>query len=433
MKITNIKTLASIFIFTLLGLLANAAHSQVQKVDQVIAIVDDDIILSSELSNRLNSIKQRFGDRPEQLPPESILREQVLERLVSESIQLQLAERMGIYIEDEQVNQAFVQLAQGQGLTPKKLLDELSRQGESLTLMMRDLRRELTLNEVQQAQVNRRIFVSNAEVDNFLKSAEGQFWQQPSLNLRHIFFTLASNASPAEVTTAQNLAKSVSERLGQGEDFASMAVQFSNGPSALKGGPVGWRRAIEFPPEISEALASATPGTITQPIRSSGGIHIFQVADIRGGDQAEMVQQSKVRHILIKPNQIRSLDEARELVAELRQRAIAGEAFADLAKEYSEDISNSLKGGDLDWVLPGQMVPPFEAMMNATEVGEVSEPVQTRFGWHILKVDDRKEEDMSSNIMRNQARNVLRSQRYPEELDLWTREIRSDAFVSIME
>jgi len=422
-----------ILAIAILSLLTSNAFSQVRKVDKVVAIVDDDVVLSSELNGRIVSIKARFSDKPEQLPPENILREQVLERLVSESIQIQLAQRGGVYISDEQINQSFTQLAQGQGLTPNQLLQELNNQGESVTTVMRDLRRELTLQQVQQTQVNRRIYISDAEVDNFLKSAEGQFWQKPSLNLRHIFFTLASNASPSEVSTTQNLSQTVSEKLTQGEDFASMAVQYSNGPTALEGGPVGWRRAIEFPPEIGKELENAEIGAITKPIRSSGGIHIFQVVDIRGGDKAEMVEQSKVRHILIKPNQIRSLSEAREVVVDLRNRAIAGESFEDLAKEYSEDISNSLKGGDLDWVLPGQMVPPFEAMMKATEVGQVSEPVETRFGWHILKIDDRREEDMSSNIMRNQARNVLRSQRYPEELDLWTREIRSDAFVSIIE
>lgn len=423
----------AVFATLIFSLAASFSYSQVQKVDKVIAIVDDDVVLESELSSRIGSIKARLSDKPEQLPPEDILREQVLERLVSESIQLQLAQRGGIYISDEQINQSFAQLAQGQGLSPNQLLQELNNQGESVTSVMRDLRRELTLQQVQQSQVNRRIYISDAEVDNFLKSAEGQFWQQPSLNLRHIFFALASNASPSEVSTTQNLAKTVSGKLAEGEDFASMAVQYSNGPTALDGGAIGWHRAIEFPPEIGKELETAEVGSITKAIRSSGGIHIFQVVDIRGGDKAEMVQQSKVRHILIKPNQIRNLDEARQIVTDFRERILAGESFEELAKEHSEDIGNSLKGGDLGWVLPGQMVPPFEAMMNRTEVGEISEPVETRFGWHILKVDDRKEEDMSSNIMRNQARNVLRSQRYPEELDLWTREIRSDAFVSIVE
>ena len=429
----RMNSLRFVFAIVVFGILISNAYSQIAKVDKVIAIVDDDVVLSSELDSRVNSIKARFVDKPEQLPPEEVLRKQVLDRLISENIQIQLAQRGGIYISDEQVNQSFAQLAEGQGLNPNQLLQELNRQGESVTSVMRDLRRELTLQQVQQAQVNRRIYVSDAEVDNFLKSAEGQFWQKPSLNLRHIQFTLASNAGPSEVATAANLAETVSEKLGNGEDFASMAVQYSNGPTALDGGAIGWRRSIEFPPEISEALGDAEKGMITPPIRSSGGIHIFQVVDIRGGTQIEMVQQTKTRHILIQPNQIRDMDEAREIVIDLRERIQAGESFEELAKEYSEDISNSLKGGDLDWVLPGQMVPPFEAMMNETEVGTVSEPVETRFGWHILQVDERREVDMSSNIMRNQARNVLRSQRYPEELDLWTREIRSDAFVNLVE
>ena len=422
-----------VFAIVAMSILASGACAQAQRVDKIVAIVDDDVVLASELDSRINSVKARLADQSGQLPPENILRAQVLEHLVNENIQIQLAQRGGIHISDEQIDQSFAQFAAGQGLSSEQLLRELNNQGKSLTAVMRDLRRELTLQQIQQAQVNRRIYISDAEVDNFLKSAEGQFWQKPSLNLRHIVFTLASNVGPSEVSTAQNLAKTVSAKLGQGEDFATMAVQYSNGPTALEGGHIGWRRAIEFPPEIGEALEGAEIGTITRPVRSSGGIHIFQVLGIRGGDEAEMVQQTKARHILIKPNQIRSADESRDIAASLRERILAGESFDDLAKEHSEDISNSLKGGDLDWVLPGQMVPSFEAAMNATEAGDISEPVETRFGWHILKVDDRREVDMSSDIMRHQARNVLRSQRYPEELDLWTREIRSDAFVSIIE
>lgn len=432
----NIFRVAVLKLTTALALLliTSQAFSQAQNIDKVVAIVDDDVVLASELNSRVNAIKARFVNEPEQLPPDSVLREQVLDRLISESIQLQMATRGGIFISDDQVSQSFTQLAQNQGLTPNQLMTELSNQGESVTSVMRDLRRELTLQQVQQARVNSRIYISDAEVDTFLRSAEGQFWQQPSLNLRHIQFSLTSNASPSEVSTAQNLSRTVMDKLEQGEKFDALAVQYSGGPTALDGGQIGWRRAVEFPAEISEALENATIGMITEPVRSSGGIHIFKVEDIRGGDQAEMVQQTKARHILIKPNEIRSNEDARELVAELRERILNdGESFEELAKEYSEDISNSLKGGDLDWVYPGQMVAPFETAMNATEVGEVSAPVETRFGWHILRVDDRREVDMSSNIMRNQARNVLRSQRYPEELDLWTREIRSDAFVSIVE
>lgn len=411
----------------------NSSHAQVQRVDKVVAIVDSDVVLASELDGRLGAIEARFVDQPEQLPPADILRQQVLERLITENIQLQMADRSGIYVGEQEINQAFAQLASGQGITPNQLLQELSTQGESITGVMRDLRRELTLQQVQQSQVNRRIFISESEVDNFLKSAEGQFWQQPSLNLLHIQFTLNSNAGPSEVSNAQNLSQSVSEKLKTGAQFETMAVQYSNGPTALDGGQIGWRRAIEFPTEISEVLENTDAGAVTEPIRSSGGIHIFKVTDMRGGNQEEMIGQSKTRHILIMPNEIRTLDEAKQMVIDLRERILAGESFEEIAKQHSEDISNSLKGGDLDWVLPGQMVPTFEEAMNNTAVGDVSEPVETRYGWHILKVDDRREVDMSSDIMRNQARNVLRSQRFPEELDLWNREIRSDAFVSIIE
>lgn len=430
---TAIKAL-SLSVLSLSILLVPAqAHSQIQKMDKIVAVVDSGVVLESELTQRVASIKIRFANQPGQLPPEDILREQILERLISENIQIQMAERSGIYITDEQLSAAFTQLATSQGLTQNQMMQQLNTEGESVTGVMRDLRQELTLQQVQDSQVNRRIYISESEVENFLKSAEGQFWLQPTLNLQHIQIDAASNAGPSEVESAKNLAFSVVEKLKQGERFETMAIQFSNSPTALEGGNIGWRRPIEFPPEINEVLEKAEIGTTTEAIRSSGGYHIFHVVDAQGGERAEFIQQTKTRHILIQPNQIRSSEESRQLAEELRERVLAGESFEELAKEYSEDISNSLKGGDLDWVLPGVMVPEFEDMMNKTETGEVSEPVETRFGWHILKVEDRREEDMSSNIIKNQARNVLRTQRYPEELDLWTREIRSDAFVSIIE
>ncbi len=412
---------------------ASCGWAQVEVVDKIVAIVEDDVVLASELAGRILSIRARFADEPGALPPEEVLRSQVLERLVSESIQLQRADRYGIRISDDQVNQSFAQLAQSQNMTSDQLMAELSNQGQSLNGVLRDLRRELRLQQVQQAEVDRRIFISESEIQNFLDSAEGQYWQQPGLNLKHIQFSLASNAGPAEVATAETLSQRVYRELLNGENFESLAVQYSSGPTALDGGSIGWRRAMDFPPEIAAALENAVTGTLTEPIRSSGGLHIFQVADIRTRDQAGLIKQTRARHILIKPNQIRSSEDARKIVDDLRERVIAGESFESLAEEYSEDIANKLKGGDLEWILPGQMVPPFERALDVTDVGELSEPVETRFGWHLIRVDDRREVDMSSDIMRNQARTVLFNRRYPEELDLWVREIRSDAFVSILD
>jgi peptidyl-prolyl cis-trans isomerase SurA len=251
--------------------------------------------------------------------------------------------------------------------------------------------------------------------------------------LQHIQISLSSNADPGEVASAQSTANAVIERLDAGEPFETLAVEYSDAPNAMDGGNIGWRRSMEFPLEIRESLENVDVGEYSQPVRSSGGIHIFKVIEQRGGvSQEQMVEQTKTRHILLMPNEIRNSEETRELAEELRQRILDGESFEELAAEYSEDIGNSLKGGDLGWVMSGQMVAPFEAQMQATEVGEVSPPVETRFGWHIIMVEDRRQQDMSDEILRDQAYGVLHNQRFPEELDLWLREIRGDAFINVL-
>ncbi len=409
------------------------ALAQGQQIDKIIAIVDDSVVLSSELETRLEDVKLRFSDQTGQLPPDDVLREQILERLIIENIQVQLASRYGISPSDAQVNQAFSQMATSQGITPEALASEMESQGESISSVMRGIRRELTIQQMQQTAVNNRIEITEAEIDNFLRSTEGQFWQSSSLNLQHIQIGLSSDADPGEVASAQSTANSVIERLEAGESFETLAVQYSNAPNAMEGGNIGWRRSMEFPLEIREALENVSVGEYSEPVRSSGGIHIFKVIEQRGGvSQEQMVEQTKTRHILLMPNEIRNSEETRELAETLRQRVIEGEPFADLAAEYSEDFGNSLRGGDLGWVMPGQMVAPFEDQMEATEVGEVSPPVETQFGWHIILVEDRREQDMSDEILRNRAYGVLHNQRFPEELDLWLREIRGDAFVNVL-
>jgi len=409
------------------------ALAQGQQIDKIIAIVDDSVVLSSELETRLEDVKLRFSDQTGQLPPDDLLREQILERLIIENIQVQLASRYGISPSDAQVNQAFSQMATSQGFTPEALASEMESQGESISSVMRGIRRELTIQQIQQTAVNNRIEITEAEIDNFLRSTEGQFWQSSSLNLQHIQIGLSSDADPGEVASAQSTANSVIERLEAGESFETLAVQYSNAPNAMEGGNIGWRRSMEFPLEIREALENVSVGEYSEPVRSSGGIHIFKVIEQRGGvSQEQMVEQTKTRHILLMPNEIRNSEETRELAETLRQRVFEGEPFADLAAEYSEDFGNSLRGGDLGWVMPGQMVAPFEDQMEATEVGEVSPPVETQFGWHIILVEDRREQDMSDEILRNRAYGVLHDQRFPEELDLWLREIRGDAFVNVL-
>jgi len=419
-------------ISVLVGLPSTYLQAQPEEIDGIVAIVDTDVVLRSELSTRFEAIKGRFAGNTTQLPPDDILRAQVLDHLILERIQLTTAARFGIQVLDDEVTQSFSELAVRNNLTEQQLLSRMVESGESPSGIFRDIRNELTVQKLQQALVNQRIFISDGEIENFLNSSEGQLWAAPSLNIQHILIPLSGDASPADVSSAQTLAASVYEKLQTGSDFGTLAVQFSSGPSALKGGSLGWRRAVEFQPELAKVLQNAEIQTPTQPTRAAGGLHIFLVHDIRGGTEAEFIQQTETRHILLKPNTIRSDEETKQLAQELRERALNGEDFSDLAHEYSEDISNAMNGGYLDWVLPGAMVPSFEQAMDSTAEGDISQPIKTQFGWHILRVEARRDVDMSTDIMRNQARNVLQNQRFEEELDLWQRELRSDAFVSII-
>lgn len=418
----------------LLFLLALSPGIQSQELDRIVAIVDDGVVMKSQVDERMTAIRQRFAQDPTQLPPADILREQIIERLIIEEVQLQQARRSGIRPSDAQIDQAFTELAASNGMDPQAFLDELSQFGDnSVSKIVRDLQNEITIQQLQQIQVPRRIQITEAEVDLFLESAEGRMWSAPELYLRHIFLALPSTAGPAEVALAEETAAIISREVESGGNFANLATQYSSGPSALDGGLIGWRRGIEFAPEIGAELEDVSAGELVGPIRGAGGFHMFLVEDIRGGNVATMVQQTKTRHILIRPNEIRTDEEAKELIELIEQRLKEGESFEELARTYSDDVANALDGGDLGWVLPGTMVPEFEQATNNTAIGEISPPVRTSFGWHILKVEDRRDVDMSNEMLRQQATNVLGSQRFEEELDLWIREIRSEAFIQILE
>lgn len=407
--------------------------AQEQHLDSIAAIVDDGIVLESQLNLRMQAIKQRFAGSTGQLPPDDVLREQLLDRLILEELQLQMAARGGIRVSDAELSAAIQRVAASNGMTGDQFINSLTAQGEDVNQVVLEIRNELILQQLQQIQVSQRIYISEAEVTNFLNSEEGRFWTAPDYNLQHILLPLSANASPQVVQAAQQSANEIEQALASGSDFSALAVQYSGAPNALEGGNLGWRKAAEFPPEIAERLTAANPGDIAGPVRSAGGVHIFKVNEVRRAEDMSMVQQTHARHILLSPNEIRSEEETRQLAEDIFDRISQGESFEELAEEYSEDISNALRGGDLGWATPGQFVPEFEQTMNATAIGELGGPVRSQFGWHIIRVEDRRQVDMTDDLMRQQARNLLASQRFDEELDLWLRELKSDAFIEILD
>ncbi len=405
--------------------------AQTITLDKVVAVVDDDVVMASELQQRLISITHKLQAANTELPPMDVLQSQILERLIIEQLQLNLGERANVSIDDSQLNQAIARIRQGNKLSEEAFAQQLAQEGMTLADLREEIRREMIINRVQQGSVNRRIKISEQEIDSFLASTEGKFWTSPDYQLGHILIALPSGASAAEIDSTKAKADQLHRELETGADFRKLAVANSAGQNALQGGDLGWRKLAQLPALFADEVPKLTKGGVSKPFRSAAGFHILKLYDQRGGGE-QLVEQSKVRHILVKPSAILSDDQAYQKLKRLKARIEAGEDFAALAKEHSEDIGSMLSGGDLGWSMPGQFVPEFESMIKQVNVGEVSVPFRSQFGWHILQVQERRQEDMSETMIRNQAANLLRKRRFEEELQSWLQEIRDEAYVEIM-
>jgi len=412
---------------TLLSLSVSAAEIP---LDRVVAIVNDGIVLQSELDDRMALIQAQLRERKTRAPAASVLRKQVLDRLILDSLQIQMAQERGIRISDRQLAMALENIARQNNLSLDQFRETLEAEGKSFDNAREQIRRELLITQVQRSMVNSRIRVTEQDLQNYLESDEGKSRTNPEYNLSNILFAVPNQASPAMIQEARKKAELLYQKLNEGADFAQAAISFSNAPNALKGGELGWRKINGLPLPLSQALKGLNKGQITEPVRTPGGFHILKINDTRGGSTM-LVQQTQVSHILLKPTEIRNPLQTRKKIHELASRIQQGEDFTLLAKEYSDDPASGSEGGSLGWTQNGQMVPTFETVMNATPVGQVSEPFQSQFGWHILRVEDRRTEDVGSAVIENQARNTIRQRRFNEELENWLREIHSQAYIEI--
>ncbi|MBE9538287.1 MAG: peptidylprolyl isomerase [Proteobacteria bacterium] len=397
-------------------------------LDQVVAIVDEDVIMASELRTRLASVTQNLEARGVEMPPEDELIRETLDRLILENIQLQLAARVGVRISDAQLNAAVGRIAGKNGMNLEQFRTRLEAEGQSYTSMREDIRREMILQRVQTGNVNQRIQITDKEIENFLATEEGQALTQPEYRLVHALLPLTPDASESDVAAAKLYVGNMAARISAGEAFDSV-ISSSSGNYTFSGGDLGWRRAGDLPSLFSDIAPTLKVGEVAEPLRSDSGFHLVYLADKRGGEQ--IVAQTEVRHILVKPSEILTDEQAEKLVIDLKARIEAGEDFGDLAKEFSEDIGSGQEGGDLGWTMKGQMVPEFDVAMAETEIGAISDPVHSQFGWHILEVTGRRDQDMTELAMRNKANEYLHSRKYQEELDAWLRKIRDEAFVDI--
>lgn len=400
-------------------------------LDGVAAIVNDDVVLLSELRSEVEMVQRQLMHTQNQAPSRDVLANQVMDRLILDKLQLAMGARAGVKVSDGELDQALTRIAAREGLTLEKLYAQAHADGLPPGALRAKVAQEMIIARVQQSVVNRRISVSNPEIEAFLGSeAAAQLVSAEEISVGHILLPLTPAANEAEASAVREKAEALRGKALQGEDFRQLAVANSSGQNALEGGDLGWRTASQLPGAFMVALRNLEPGQITAPVRTDAGFHLLKLYGRRGGAD-RVVRQSQISHILIKPTEIRTDDQALELTQALRERVVAGEDFGKLAHEFSDDPGSAIKGGDLGWALPGQFVPEFEAVMNATAPNAVSEPVKTQFGWHILKVTGRRDQDFSTEIRHNQAQAFLRQRKFEEELPIWLREIRDEAFVEI--
>ena len=426
------QVLAQPLVALIILLVSLQASAQVKVLDKIVAIVDDDVVLKSELDQRMDAIVAQLTQSGTQMPPEKILEQQVLERLISERLQLTMGYDSGVRISDEELNQAIARIAASNKISVAQYIEQVALQGSSISAMRGEIRNELTIMRVQQGKVMRRIRISEQELDNFLKSEEGRFVTSPDVNIGQILLSISSDSNRKSIDQVVGRADLLFNQIEQGADFRAIAIANSADQSALQGGDLGWRKMAQLPGVFIDAVEKLDAGEVSQPIRSAAGYHLIKLYERRGGEE-QLVEQHFARHILIKPNQIRDQKTTINQLNELRKRSIAGEDFAILAKEFSEDPGSALSGGELGWSTPGMFVPEFEQTMSTIAVNDISEPFASQFGWHILQVTERRQQDFSSEILRNKAQSMLRQRKYEEELQVWLQEIRDEAFIEIKE
>lgn len=412
---------------TALWCTAVTSMADYQPLDSVVAIVEDDVIMSSELRERLDMVRASLEAQGRDMPDQNLIVRETLDRLVLESIQLQMANRAGVRIGDAQLNDAVARVAAQNRMSVDQFRMQLEAQGQSYNAMRSNIERELILQRVQAGNVNQRIQITEQEAINYLESADGQELTAEQYHLIHALLPMPEGTTLDEGAARAHVEK-LYQRIKSGEEFGRV-IASSQDPYLFTGGDLGWRNSSEVPSLFAEIAPTLEPGESSPPIRSASGFHLVIMAEKRGG--TTIVPQSKVRHILVKPSTIRDDDQTRKFVARLRRQIMDGADFAELARANSEDIGSAQEGGELGWTNPGQMVPEFEKMMNEVEVGAVSAPFRTQFGWHILQVEERRQEDMTQIVAMNRAREVLHQRKYQEELDAWLRKIRDEAFVDI--
>ena len=429
MKI-KLQHLNSGFVALLLSVLPLLAQSATTIIDRIAIVVDEDVIMQSELEERFEAVRSQISSQKNaRMPSDDVLNKQIEEQMIIESLQLQRAERAGIRISDEEINNTLAQIAKENNLSLNEFQDALTVDGISWSGMRSRVSRELKINRLQQGTMRRRIQVSDQEIKNFLSSELGSNLTADQYRLGHILIPIPENPSNNDLKTASSQANSIFAKIEEGDDFRALAIEFSSGQNSLEGGDLGWRKAAQLPTIFSDLVDNMEIGETRSPIRSGRGFHILKLFNKRGASTEGKIAQTRVRHVLVQPNEIRSENEANDLALSLRNEVVEGRDFEEIAKLYSDDPGSALSGGDLGWSRKGIFVPEFEKIMADSEINELSSVFKSVHGYHFLEVTGRRIEDFSERYRMSQAENFLRNQRFDQELSNWLREIREDAFI----
>ena len=427
-SINQIKISSLLATFCLL--LSLNVHSKIELLDRVVAVVDSGVIMESQLNSRVEEILQRLKNDNAELPPLNLIEEQVLDRLIIEEIQLQIADRAGIKISDSELNQTLARVAAQNNLSLEEFRIKLEGEGTSYRSFRDTIRKELIIQRVQRGKVGAKIDISEQEIENFINSEEGKTQLAEQYNVQHILLSVESGSTEKEIEEIKINANSLISRLNDGESFEKLAASFSAGQNALEGGYLGWRTEAELPSLFAEVVTELKVGEIASPLRSGAGFHILKLIDKRG-NTVKFLDQTLARHILVQPSEIRTENQAEELINTIYERLTSGEDFKQLARQYSEDPGTKMDGGELGWSNPGDYDPAFEQTLNATKIGELSKPVKSSFGWHVIEVMDRRNEDVSQEEQKDRAFRIIFDRKFEQELQSTLIELRAEAYVDI--
>lgn len=419
----------SLLVMLALSLAIAHANEDIQKIDRIVALVEQTVITEKELNERIATFIAQMNKQKIEIPPRDVIEKQMLERMVIEKLQLSFAQQTGLKVDDAQLDRTMERIAEQNKMQLADFKKALSAEGVNYRKFREDLRNEILLARLKEREVDSKLNITEAEVENYL-TLQNKEQKSDEFNLSHILIRTPEDASPSKLAELKQKADDALSQIQSGKDFAKVSAAFSDAPNALEGGVLGWKNINQLPTLFAEAVRNLNAGQTTSVLRSANGFHILKLVERRGGSSPLVVTQSHLRHILIKVNELTSEKEARQRMELIRERAEHGEDFGELAKQFSED-SSAANGGELGWVNPNENLPELDRAMEKLAVNEISPVIKTQFGIHIIQVTERREQDMSKEAAKLKARQEIRARKSEEAYQDWIRELRDKAFVEI--